>query len=252
MYQKNYWERKELDKRRRVTHPVIAEYVLSKISMLKKIVPFTERTTLLDVGCGNGFFTYYFDKICKTVGVDFSEKMVRLNPLKPGQKGLMDAAGGLAFRDSSFDVVFCHAVLHHVADIDAVVREMARVSKKYVIVLEPNRGNPLMFLFSLIIKEERKALKFSLRYLERIVGRNGLKIIAAFSCGMIVPNQMPSFLVPVVRHLNFKQPFGMTNFIIAEKVPSATRGAFLKNRPPGPPEKLFIALRAIDLPSFEG
>jgi hypothetical protein len=34
-------------------------------------------------------------------------------------------------------------------------------------------------------------------------------------------------------------------------VPSATRGAFLKNRPPGPPEKLLIALRAVELASFE-
>jgi len=28
------------------------------------------------------------------------------------------------------------------------------------------------------------------------------------------------------------------------------QGAFLKNRPPGPPEKLLIALRAVVLPSF--
>jgi hypothetical protein len=31
-------------------------------------------------------------------------------------------------------------------------------------------------------------------------------------------------------------------------LPPAARGAFLKNRPPGPPEKLFIALRAVGLP----
>ena len=30
-------------------------------------------------------------------------------------------------------------------------------------------------------------------------------------------------------------------------LPPAARGAFLKNRPPGPPEKLFIALRAVGL-----
>jgi hypothetical protein len=30
-------------------------------------------------------------------------------------------------------------------------------------------------------------------------------------------------------------------------MPSVTRGAFLKNRPPGPPEKLLIALRAVTM-----
>ncbi|NIM14828.1 MAG: methyltransferase domain-containing protein [Candidatus Aminicenantes bacterium] len=223
MYQKDYWERKELDKRRQVTHPVIVEYVLSKINVLEKIVPFTQQTTLLDVGCGNGFFTYYFDKMCKTVGVDFSEKMVHLNPLKCEQKGIMDASR-LGFKDSSFDVVFCHALLHHVEDMDTVIREMARVSGKYVIILEPNRNNPLMFLFSFIVKEERKALKFSPGYLRKVVEKNGLRIIDAFSRGMIVPNKMPSFLVPVVKRLNFKQPFGMTNFIIGEKT-TKPRGA---------------------------
>jgi ubiquinone/menaquinone biosynthesis C-methylase UbiE len=168
----------------------------------------------LDVGCGNGFFTHYFAKICSVIGVDYSEKMLRLNPVK--QKCLMDGSR-LAFKDGAFDIVFCHALLHHVADMDAVVREMARVSNKYIIILEPNRNNPLMFLFSYLVKEERQALKFSPRYLRSLAARNGLRIIDGFSCGMIVPNKMPSFLIPVVKHLNFKQPFGMTNFIIAGK-----------------------------------
>jgi ubiquinone/menaquinone biosynthesis C-methylase UbiE len=132
------------------------------------------------------------------------------------QKLQMDA-GGLAFKDNSFDVVFCHALLHHVEDMDGVIREMKRVSKKYIIILEPNRNNPLMFLFSYIVKEERKALKFSLKYLKRVSEKNGLRIIKAFSCGMIVPNKMPSFFIPLVKRLNFRQPLGMTNFIIAEK-----------------------------------
>jgi ubiquinone/menaquinone biosynthesis C-methylase UbiE len=62
----------------------------------------------------------------------------------------------LKFEDNSFDVVFCHALLHHVDDIDRVIGEMKRVSCKWIVLLEPNRNNPLMFLFSLLIKEEWK------------------------------------------------------------------------------------------------
>jgi SAM-dependent methyltransferase len=214
MHQKNYWERKELDKRRPVTHPVIEEYVLSKIEKLKKYILFTEKTVLLDVGCGNGFFTWYFERICHVTGVDFSQKMLELNPVK--RKLLMEAEA-LAFKDNSFEVVFCHALLHHVADLDRVIREMKRVSKKYIILLEPNRNNPLMFLFSALVKEERKALKFSPGYLQKVSERNGLRVIKSFSCGMIVPNKMPLFLLPLAKRLHFNQPLGMTNFIIAEK-----------------------------------
>ncbi len=214
MFQEDYWERKDLDKRRSVDHPVIKEYVVSKINMLEEYLRLTSSTTLLDVGCGNGFFTWYFGKQCKVTGVDFSNKMLQLNRVE--KKIRMDA-GRLGFKDNSFDVVFCHALLHHVEDMDGVIREMARVSKKYVVILEPNRNNPLMFLFSFLVKEERRALAFSLSYLKRIVTQAGLKISGAFSAGMIVPNKMPSFMLPIVRHLNFKQPMGMTHFIIGEK-----------------------------------
>lgn len=214
MYQKNYWERKQLAKRRSSEHPVIAAYVLPKIEMIRNHVIISSQTRLVDVGCGNGFFACYFDKICDTCGVDYSEKMLQMNPIK--KTFVMDASD-LKFEDNSFDVVFCHALLHHVDDIDRVVREMKRISKKHVIILEPNRNNPLMFLFSLVVKEERKALKFSLSYLKSIAIRNGLRIAASFSYGMIVPNKMPTFFLPLAKLFNFKQPLGVTNFIIGEK-----------------------------------
>lgn len=214
MYQKDYWRREELAKRRSPKHPVIAAYVIPKINVIRRYVKLTQQTRFLDVGCGNGFFTFYLDKICDAYGIDYSKKMLQMNPVK--KTFLMDASN-LQFEDNSFDIVFCHALLHHVENMDEVIREMRRVSKKYVIILEPNRNNPLMFLFSLVVKEERKALKFSLPYLKKVVSRNGLRVIASFSCGMIVPNKIPTSLLPLLRLFNFKQPLGMTNFVIAEK-----------------------------------
>ena len=212
--QKEFWERAQLKKRRSPQHPVIREYVVSKIDEIKKYIPLNADTQLLDVGCGNGFFTYYFDQICDTHGIDFSARMVELNPVK--NKSVMNAED-LKFEDNSFDVIFCHALLHHVDDIDKVIGEMKRVSRKWIVLLEPNRNNPLMFLFSLLVKEEWKAMRFSLRYMNRFVKRNGLIINKSFSYGMIVPNKSPKFTLPLLRAFNFRQPFGMTNFIIASK-----------------------------------
>lgn len=212
--QKQFWERDTLKKRRSPEHPVIKEYVVSKIDEIGKYIPIEKNTRLLDVGCGNGFFTYYFDQVCDVFGIDFSEKMVDLNPVK--NKAVMNAEE-LKFEDNSFDLIFCHALLHHVDDIDRVVQEMKRVSRKWIVLLEPNRNNPLMFLFSLLVREEWKAMRFSLRYMKKFVKRNGLTVNKSFSYGMIVPNKSPKFLLPFLRLFNFRQPFGMTNFIIASK-----------------------------------
>jgi len=214
MFQQEYWERDTLDRRRAPDHPVIREYVLPKIRMIRETVAIGQETLLLDVGCGNGFFSRHLDPLCRVFAVDFSHKMLSLNPVQ--RKCRMDG-GNLGFQDNSFDIVFCHALLHHVENIDQVICEMARVSRRYVIILEPNRTNPLMFLFSLLVKEERKALRFSRRYLKKITAANGLQVKAAFSAGMIVPNKMPAGLLFLARWLGFKQPLGMTNFIIAEK-----------------------------------
>jgi len=213
MFQQNHWEEK-MGKRRSPSHPVVAEYVLQKIKLISERVKLTDETGLLDVGCGNGFFTFYFDKICRTCGLDYSEKMLAMNPVKSLAMG--DAAN-LPFADDSFDVVFCHALLHHVADPGKVIFEMKRVSRKYVIIIEPNRDNPAIFLFSLIMSHERNALKFSLQYLIGIVRKTGLEIKHCFSAGVITPNKTPVFLLKQMK--NFKTlPFfdGVTNIIIAE------------------------------------
>ena len=149
-----------------------------------------------------------------TVAVDFSQKMLSMNPIS--SKFLMDAER-LAFQDMAFDLVFCHALLHHVEDMDRVLREMRRVSKRYVVVMEPNRDNPLMFLFSVLVPEERQALKFSLGHLKEKMEKNGLKVTRAFAHGWTVPNKAPAFLLPLLKLTDFPQPWGMTNILLAER-----------------------------------
>jgi len=214
IFQKKYWERKQLKKRRHPSHIAIKEFVLPKINAIKKVVPINRKTKLLDVGAGNGFFSYYFDKICDTTAIDYSEQMIKLNPIK--KKRVMDA-NKLEYKDNIFDIVFCHALLHHIEDIDQVIKEMARVSKEYIIILEPNRNNPIMYLFCLWKKEERKVLKFSLNYLTKLSQKSGLKVISSFSTGMIFANATPKILLPLFRLFNYRFMFGTTNCIICKK-----------------------------------
>lgn len=213
-FQKDYWERNALKHRRSPTHPVIREYVKPKIKEICKVIDIHPKTSLLDVGAGNGFFSYYFDQICHTVAVDYSNRMNEMNPIK--RKWVMDA-NNLKFFDNQFDIVFCHALLHHVEDLDNVIKEMKRVSRKYVIIIEPNASNPLMYLFSYLVKEENKAMDFTLEYLKKKARKNGLNVLYAFSYGLIVPNKTPNLLLPLFTMFNSKLPFGMVNILILEK-----------------------------------
>jgi len=214
LFQKDYWERKSLKDRRKPTHPVILDYTASKLRRIRKVFSWGPQTRLLDVGCGNGFFSQAFSASARVMGVDYSQRMLGLNPIT--DKAVMDA-NRLCFQDMAFDVVFCHMLLHHVEDMDHVLREMRRVSKRYVVIIEPNRNNPLMFLFSLLVPEERKGLIFTQGFLRDKMERNGLKVLSAVTCGTAVPNKWPTFLLPLARLMDWDYPWGMTHLLIAER-----------------------------------
>jgi ubiquinone/menaquinone biosynthesis C-methylase UbiE len=107
------------------THPVISAYVWPKLDFMRKTVLLDERTSVLDVGCGNGIYTYYLAEICHQVtGVDSSRNMLSVNPCSTV---VQSDASELPLQKASFDVVFEANLLHHVSDRAKVVEEMARV-----------------------------------------------------------------------------------------------------------------------------
>jgi SAM-dependent methyltransferase len=95
----------------------------------------------LDVGCGCGEFARSLAPRCdKLVGIDVSASL--------GSRWRRPAAGGdivfyrmdarrMGFPSATFPVVFERESLHHVADWEAVLDEMFRVSRTWVILEEP-------------------------------------------------------------------------------------------------------------------
>jgi SAM-dependent methyltransferase len=212
---KKYWERKSLKSRKKATDESVKKYVLPRLEIVKKYSDYCfGTTTILDVGAGNGHFSYYLEDIGHTTCIDYSKKMLNMNPCF--FKYVMDAHK-MSFKDKQFDIVFCHALLHHVDDMNKVIREMKRVSKKYVIIMEPNRNNPIMALFLALVKEERMALKFSLTYLRNKMKENGLEVVESYAFGMSTPNKTPKFLIPILDLFNIPIPFGTTLVLVCEK-----------------------------------
>ena len=140
--------------------------------------------------------------------------MLSLNPYRKAIQGEVE---NLPFCDGSHDIVFSTNLLHHLDDPLCALKEMARVSRKFVVLVEPNRNNLLMFLFSLIKKVERGALKFSQNYLVSLIEQAGLRLLCACSHGSIVPNKTPGFLVSFLEPINKKIPMGFYIMAIAEK-----------------------------------
>jgi SAM-dependent methyltransferase len=89
----------------------------------------------LEIGAGTGYFTLNLLRagiVGEAVATDISPGMLRRLRGSAEELGLTvetaacDAAE-LPFDDGSFDLVFGHAVLHHLPDLEAAIREFRRV-----------------------------------------------------------------------------------------------------------------------------
>ena len=107
--------------------------------------------------------------------------------------------------------------MHHVQHPTTVLREMHRVSRKYVVVLEPNRYNPLMFGFSIVVPAERGGLRSCLKRLRQDLSGMGLRLLASITTGMISQNNTPRMLVSMLRRFDRQIWWGEYIVIVAEK-----------------------------------
>jgi SAM-dependent methyltransferase len=89
----------------------------------------------LEIGAGTGYFSLNLLRagvVAEAVATDISPGMLRKLEDSARELGLrVDTeacdAVELPFEDDSFDLVFGHAVLHHLPDLDAAFREFSRV-----------------------------------------------------------------------------------------------------------------------------
>ena len=99
---------------------------------------------ILDAGCGVGMYTEQFRRFSpQVVGVE-----IDLRAAGQARSRILDiaaaAAEALPFADGSFDVVFSHEVIEHVADDRVAAAEMVRVAAPggRIVIFCPNRLYP--------------------------------------------------------------------------------------------------------------
>jgi SAM-dependent methyltransferase len=104
----------------------------------------------LEIGAGTGYFTLNLLRagvIGEAVATDISPGMLRALECSAGELGervetAACEAAELPFGDDSFDLVFGHAVLHHLPDLDAAFRDFRRVLRPGGVIAfcgEPSR-----------------------------------------------------------------------------------------------------------------
>jgi ubiquinone/menaquinone biosynthesis C-methylase UbiE len=120
----------ELALRLRLGSPMLIEvpYILELIDDIRG-------KKVLDAGCGTGFYSLVLsEKGAKVLGVDSSQKMIKIAKEKASKKMLdakflIEDVTDLRIEDGVFDVVLSTLVLMEVKELDKAVSELVRVTK---------------------------------------------------------------------------------------------------------------------------
>ena len=158
----------------------------------------TERPTALDIGCGPGLVMELLSSTLDLTGIDIDPDMAR-SVKDRGMNACQGDAVALPFKDKSFDVVYCSFTLLWVKDPQKAIREMARVSRRFVVCLaEPDYGGRIChpeevadldpFLTGSLI--EQGADPFIGRKLGGMMEAAGLKVEMGAHSGVWSPEQL--------------------------------------------------------------
>lgn len=123
----------------------------SKIKALKNTISTLQFDSVIEAGCGLGYTSKIFQSFGKNyIGIDISPDAVNycLNKgLNVIQKNMNDV-------NETYDMVFSDGMLEHFLNFEPYVKKMTEISKKYVMLIQPNHescvGKTLVFLSELL------------------------------------------------------------------------------------------------------
>lgn len=112
-------------------------------NLLWQISPYTECFSVLEVGSGEGHLTEELEKwvnggatdyLRHYQGIDYSKKSVKICK----SKGLDVRHGDLFDVKTKYNLVMSDGLLEHFLDFPRIVKKMCKVSKEWVLVIQPD------------------------------------------------------------------------------------------------------------------
>ncbi len=159
---------------------------LSMIAFLDEVfhiissnIPINKSTSFLDFGCGKGYFLKYLSErgYENIQGIDPCEALLSNKLFNNIIYGGFD---NNLFNDNLFDIVFSCHTLHHLPQKRPLyaIKEMLRISKKYIVIIEINNTNLPMFFRSLLyLKMEQNAFSYNIWKVNSMLSEIGCSII---------------------------------------------------------------------------
>lgn len=188
--------------------------------------------TVLDFGCGPGTFTVLTSQFCKEItGADISQEFVNQSNENFEQLGVSNAKSvkvepdTLPFGDGEFDVLLLVDVIHHLEDIDTTLDEVFRVLKPggKILIFEPNKLNPIIWLVHYLDENERGLLKLGTPWSYRKVLSKRMKCEFFDFSGIVIGPQSRIYdLFSAILNYKLLKPFiGWLNpkmFMVGKRV----------------------------------
>ena len=125
------------------TNPVVRRLMAGFEGVLAELFKRAAPASVLDVGCGEGVLTERWASQLRSgqvVGVDLEDPKLRAEWATRSRENLEFLAGSadaLPFADGAFELVAAIEALEHIPDPQRVVREMARVASRHLLVSVP-------------------------------------------------------------------------------------------------------------------
>ena len=208
--------------------PAARAFATPKLDWLCEKLAIDHSSSVLDVGAGNGMFTYWWaQRVREVVGIELSTNMIEQSPVREYLR--QGNALELPFEDNSFDVAFAGNLLHHLVRPEKALLEMARVSRGRIALCEGNRNHLPMAAFGVSSRVCRGLLSYSERTLESLVRTTGIDVVEVTCQGYVYENRSPTFTLPASRALEGRLSGGAYLLLAGYTTSSVTRDVGQQN-----------------------
>ena len=169
------------------SNPVQKKLIDNFYNQVYRLLKPLKLDSILDVGCGEGITLSKFEKEGigkKLFGIDYSDDALKIGKkIYPHLNLKKGNIYDIKEKDNSFDLVMATEVLEHLDDPEKALKELIRVSRKYVMLSVPNE--PFFIGANLLRGKYLKGFgnhpehinHWTLFSFRKFLQKNGLKIV---------------------------------------------------------------------------